>query len=81
MTIEVLIFGAAAAAAKGDRVVVRLEPPATARGVLEAIGVQHPGLRFAVSSGRLAVNHAFAHADAVITSKDELALISLVGGG
>jgi len=81
MTTQVLVFGAAGAAVNADRVVVRVEEPATVRGVLEALRDQHPGLAFAVAAARLAVNQAFAGPDTPVTAADEIALISLVGGG
>jgi molybdopterin converting factor small subunit len=84
MQIEVLIFGGAALAAKADRVSVTVEEACTVRAVLEALHSQYPALRFALPSpetGRLAVNQAFAKGDHAIQPGDEVALITLVGGG
>lgn len=81
MTVEVLIFGAAAHHANTDRVPITLTDSATASDALNALARQHPHLAFATSGARLAINHAFAAPDSPILPTDELALISLVGGG
>jgi molybdopterin converting factor small subunit len=86
MRIEVLLFGPAAQAAGSDRIGVECEVDSGDSGprvpaVLAAIAAQHPRLAFAVDGARLAVNHAFAAADASIGRDDEVALVSLVGGG
>ncbi|MBX9737073.1 MAG: MoaD/ThiS family protein [Phycisphaerales bacterium] len=87
MTVQVLIFGAAARAAGADRVAVRLthrgsdQGVATTAEVLRSLGEQHAALGPALVGARLAVNHQFATADQTIRSTDEVALISLVGGG
>lgn len=78
---EVLIFGAASVAAKASRVMVRIAEPATAGRVIAAMAEQHPELRFATSGARLAVNQSFAAEETPVAAGDELALISLVGGG
>ncbi len=90
MQIEVLIFGAASLGAKTDRVTVEVGPAPTVREVLLALHAQHPSLRFALpppDSGRLAVIQTFAKGDHLIkpglpaNGGDEVALITLVGGG
>ncbi len=82
MTIEVLVFGAAAQAVKSDRVTVRVEGGApSVRDILAALGEQHPILLHAASHGRIAVNHAFALSEGTVSATDEVALIALVGGG
>lgn len=84
MELDVLIFGAAAMHAGTDRVRVTLTDRATVRAVLAALHAQHPALRFALpdpEKGRLAVNHVFAPGDHEIGASDEVALITLVGGG
>ena len=81
VTVEVLIFGAAAAAIKADRVPVTVPNDASAQHVLDALATQHPTLRAALQGARLAVNQSFAKADTAIKAGDEVALISLVGGG
>lgn len=90
MKVEVHIFGAASLAAKTDRVAVEVSEAPTVREVLAALSVQHPELRYALppaEKGRLAVNHAFATGDHPIRpgsagrAGDEVALITLVGGG
>ena len=75
-----LIFGAAALAARADRVRVDVASGATVADVLRALGEQHAPLKFALDSARLAVNHAFAGPDTRVSASDELALISLLGG-
>lgn len=84
MRVDVLIFGGAALAAKADRVTAAVGGAPTVRTVLAALHEQHPSLRFALpqpESGRLAVNQAFARGDHPIKPGDEVALITLVGGG
>jgi molybdopterin converting factor small subunit len=90
MQVEVLIFGGAALRAAADRVTVDVSDLPTVREVLAALHGQHPSLRFALpppDTGRLAVNHAFATGDHPIrpgpvgAGGDEVALITLVGGG
>lgn len=81
MTVEILLFGAAAAAVKAERLPVTLPAAATVRDALEALAIQHPALRQLLQSARLAVNHAFARPETPIRPGDEVALISLVGGG
>jgi molybdopterin converting factor small subunit len=84
MQVEVLIFGAASFGAKTDRVTVEVSAAPTVREVLAALHAHHPALKFALpppASGRLAVNHSFARGDHAIRPGDEVALITLVGGG
>ncbi len=81
MTVVVLIFGSAAAVAKADRVSVAVESGATVRDVLAAMNRSHPELQFATASARIAINQEFAAPSTPIAETDELALISLVGGG
>lgn len=86
MTLDLLIFGPAAAAAGADRVSVRVpdEPAgATAAAVLRAAADQHPALAdLAASRGaRLAINHEFAAPHDRVRPGDELALIAMVSGG
>jgi molybdopterin converting factor small subunit len=82
VTIEVLVFGVAAQSVKSDRVTVRVERGApSVRDILAAIGEQHPLLRHAATHGRIAVNHAFAQHECTVSATDEVALISMVGGG
>lgn len=84
MVLEVLIFGAAALAAKADRVSIVVggegDSP-TAGDVAAALGSQHPALGFALRSGRIAINQRYAAPDAPIAADDEVALIALLGGG
>ncbi len=81
MTLQILLFGGAAAAANSDRAVVRVPDRCTASEALAALRESHPGLQPFVEAGRLAVNHAFAGPDFAIRESDEVALISLVSGG
>lgn len=81
MDVDVLIFGSAAVVAKADRVRVRLGDTPTLADVGLAMAEQHPALAFALKSPRFAVNQAFAGADTRIAPTDEVALITLVGGG
>lgn len=90
MQVEVLLFGGAALGAKSDRVTVEVGDAPTVREVLAALHAQHPALKFALpppETGRLAVNQAFGKGDHPIKpgrmeqGGDEVALITLVGGG
>lgn len=90
MWVDVLLFGGACMAVKADRVTVEVGDAPTVREVLAALHAQHPALKFAlppVETGRLAVNQAFARGDHPIKpgpleqGGDEVALITLVGGG
>lgn len=84
MEIDVLLFGAAAASEKSDRVTVVVGAEPTVRAVLAALREQRPDLRFALppaETGRLAVNQVFASGEHPIRPGDEVALITLVGGG
>ncbi len=87
MQFEVLVFGQVATTVAADRVRIHVvassnDPTrSTVRAVLTALGEQHPEVRFGLHAARLAVNHAFVTADAPVSESDELALISLVGGG
>jgi molybdopterin converting factor small subunit len=81
MELDVLIFGSAAIAAKADRVRVRLGDAPTLADVARALAAQHPTIAFALQSPRFAVNQAFASLSTPIASTDEVALITLVGGG
>ncbi|MBX3358695.1 MAG: MoaD/ThiS family protein [Phycisphaeraceae bacterium] len=80
MRIRVLLFGPEAAAAGCDGVDVEVED-ATCAGVLIALAEQHPALRSAAASARLAVNRELSPAQREIRAGDELALIGLVSGG
>lgn len=84
MEVEVLLFGAAATRENSGRVTVVVGAEPTVRDVLAALHEQHPDLRFALPSaetGRLAVNQSFARGEHTIRPGDEVALITLVGGG
>jgi molybdopterin converting factor small subunit len=80
-TMKVLLFGPAAKAVNSRHAEVRVSLPTTAGAVLQALASQRPEITFALPGSRLAVNHAFAAADAVIHPGDELALIAMVSGG
>lgn len=81
MTVDVLIFGMAAERAGADRVRVTVPEGSGAQGVLAALVEQHPVLGFAAAGARLAVNSVFAGERTEVRAGDEVALISLVGGG
>ncbi len=87
MQLEVLVFGQVATTIAADRIRIEVAASAdehassTVHAVLAALDEQHPEIRFALPAARIAVNHAFATADTRVTARDELALISLVGGG
>ena len=84
MEVAVLLFGPAATREKSDRVTVVVCPEPTVRDVLVALHEQHPDLRFALppaETGRLAVNQSFVRGGHSIREGDEVALITLIGGG
>ncbi len=81
MMLRVLVFGPHAAAVGAGHVEVRLGDDRSCRGVLAALGAQHPGLRPMLDGCRLAVNARFAADDQRVSEGDEVALIGLVGGG
>lgn len=87
MQFEVLVFGQVATTVAADRIRVHvaasIDDPthSTIRAILAALDEQHPDVRFGLHAARIAVNHAFVSADTPVTERDELALISLVGGG
>lgn len=77
------LFGAATRE-KADRVIVVVGAEPTVKDVLRALHEQHPDLRFALppaDTGRLAVNQSFARGDHPVKAGDEVALVTLVGGG
>lgn len=78
---DVLLFGPAARAAGASSARVRVPEAATVEAVLRALAVQRPEIAFALPGARLAVNHAFARADAPVRAGDEVALIAMVSGG
>lgn len=82
MQVQVMLFGPIADMLGSDTVAVDTpsEQP-TARAVLDSLGEQNPTVSDAVRSCRLAINHSFAHDDAIVGADDELALIGLVSGG
>lgn len=82
MQVQVMLFGPIADMLGSDTVAVDTpsEQP-TARTVLDTLGAQNPTVSDAVRACRLAINHSFAHDDAIVDADDELALIGLVSGG
>jgi molybdopterin converting factor small subunit len=81
MDVRVRLFGAEAAAAGRDSIIVAVDEPATCRGVVEAVGRSCPSLRDLLAGVRVAVNHEFAGPSAPVRPGDEVALIGLVSGG
>lgn len=71
-------------AAGADEVTVTVNDSPTAGDIVAALLEQHPALGFALvpsARPRLAVNHAFAEPQMQVRAGDEVALITLVGGG
>ncbi|MCA9292977.1 MAG: MoaD/ThiS family protein [Phycisphaerales bacterium] len=81
MLAEVKLFGPAAKAAGADAVRLELTAGATCAELREALVAECPALAHAVSWGRFALNGRFADEDGSICDGDEIALITLVGGG
>jgi len=80
--LTVLLFGPYQDAMGGAASVdVQVHGEATAAAVLAAVGEQHAALRPLLGHARLAINGAFAGAEAVVAVEDELAMIGLVSGG
>jgi molybdopterin converting factor small subunit len=82
MSIEVLLFGPAAEAAKTDRLPVPIEAaPVTCVELRQQLAAQVPALSKYLPSSRFAVNHSFVSDTHAIQPGDEVALIGLVSGG
>lgn len=81
MRVEVLLFGAEAAAAGCDRVAVEACEGAGTHEVKEMLGAAYPALRPFLGAARLAVNCEFAGSETVVRAGDEVALIGMVSGG
>ncbi len=81
MEVTVQLFGPARETAGTDRAVVRVDPPATPRTILDALGSAFPALAPVLSRSRVAVNHAYADHATTVEADDEVAVITPVGGG
>ena len=81
MEIKVKLFGPARTAARVDEVTVSVRNGVTVRELRDAVAAAFPMLESWLSSGRLAVNEAFADVEAVVSDGDEIALIPPVSGG
>lgn len=82
MLIDVLLFGPQAAIANRDRVTVEIaDGSATTASVMEALRHTLPKLAPTLDQSRLAVNHAYAGTNDVVSESDEVALIGMVSGG
>ncbi len=82
MTITIHLFGPIADAAGKRQLELSVDEPQTAGILLKRLIVEQvPALAPLLPSCRLAVNHAYADADAMIGGSDHVALIGLVSGG
>lgn len=82
MRVDVLLFGPQATLVQADRVAVTVDSQqVTAAALLGALAESAPALAASLETSRLAVNHAYAQANDIITSDDEVALIGMVSGG
>lgn len=82
MQVQVMLFGPIADMLGSSTIAVNTpNAQPTARVVLDSLGAQNPTVSDAVRACRLAINHSFAHDDAVVGAGDEVALIGLVSGG
>lgn len=83
MTLDVLLFGPHADAAKQSsiRVTLPADCTPTADSVLARLAEQHPGLRGLLGSAVLAVNCSHVPGDTPVGESDELAVIGMVSGG
>jgi len=82
MTIDVLLFGPAAQAAKTNRLPVPVpDQPIALADLRSRIAETVPDLQRFLSASRFAVNHSFVDDQHQVTSADEVALIGMVSGG
>jgi molybdopterin converting factor small subunit len=82
MSIEILLFGPAADAAKTRRLPIPIEYAPITCGELRArLSAAAPALARYLPASRFAVNHSFVSDDCAVTPADEVALIGMVCGG
>jgi len=82
MTIDVLLFGPAAQAAKTNRLPVPVpDQPIAIADLRTRLAQAAPALQTFLSASRFAVNHALVDDQHTVTSADEVALIAMVSGG
>lgn len=81
MQIDILLFGTQAKLAQTDTVKIELQDPPTVASALTALGKTMPTLAPTLGVSRLAVNHAYAAEDDLLSEDDEVALIGMVSGG
>lgn len=78
--VEVLLFASYADAAGASRIPVHIADGATVGDVVHAVRLAAPALRLPARP-LVAVNRAYAAADAPVSAGDEVALIPPVAGG
>ena len=82
MRLDVLLFASAADAFGAPRLAIDLPDGATADDVLACVRGEAAARGATVPAGaRVAVNRAFARADAIVAPGDEVAVIPPVAGG
>jgi len=81
MDVQVKLFGPQAVLAEARVVTVRVGDGATGRDLRRALAQAVPALAQSLPGSRLAINHAYAADDQVVTAADEVALIGMVSGG
>ena len=79
--LQVLLFGAEAAALGRSSVDVAVGAACTCATLREQLAAQHQALRPFLKAARFAVNSEFALPNRTIHPGDEVALIGLVSGG
>lgn len=81
MEFTVELFGPVREAAGAPRATVQVLAPATAAGLLAALGSSRPELAVLLERARVAVNCAYVAPASPVTVDDEVAIIPPVGGG
>lgn len=81
LTIHVHLFAGLREIARAQTVPVEIDPTATARDLLTALGQQHPALAPQLAPCRVAFDHAFVAADEPLAGVTEVAVIPPVSGG
>lgn len=81
MELEIRLFATLKDRAGQDRIMIRLDEPATVATLLTAVAQGYPALATAVASSIVSVNKTFAAADTAVQPGDDIAIFPPVSGG
>ncbi len=81
MKVRVRLFASAKDSVGQREILLDLPEGTTARGLLQRLAAEHPGLRGLAPSIRLAVNREYVEGSRLLAEGDEVALIPPVSGG